>query len=171
MWLRVGSATILSALAILFFQSFPNGLQPDLAVLLFVLGAFGIYAEFLLPGAVVPGVTGSVVALLSVSALGRFTWRRDAAVWLFTAAVLIVWQARFVAARRYRICAILACAAAACVVAGELTLLSPSASARVHPAMASATGIPFGLVTSLLYCAAIRARRNKLVRIAKATLS
>src|ERR1700683_2993154 len=46
--------------------------DPNIALLLLILGALGIYAEFSAPGLIAPGVIGSVLALLGLSALALF---------------------------------------------------------------------------------------------------
>ncbi len=46
--------------------------DPNIALILIVLGALGIYAEFSAPGLIAPGVAGAISVLLGLSAL-RFT--------------------------------------------------------------------------------------------------
>src|SRR6185295_2240262 len=48
---------------------FSKLMAPNLAFLLFVLGAFSLFAEFNHPGAVVPGVVGLIAILLALFAL------------------------------------------------------------------------------------------------------
>ena len=47
--------------------------DPNIALLLVVLGAFGIYAEFCLPGLLAPGVIGAIFLFLGLTALGAAT--------------------------------------------------------------------------------------------------
>src|ERR1019366_2188565 len=46
--------------------------DPNIALLLLVLGALGIYLEFSSPGIVAPGVAGAILALLGLTALSVF---------------------------------------------------------------------------------------------------
>src|SRR4051794_20843691 len=149
MWLRLVLAIILCAFALLFFNR-AGSVSPDLDLILFVLGAFSVYTEFLLPGTVVPGVFGSVLMLIALSALSRYPLRARSAVWLVGALLLILVQAEFATEARYRICAGFAAAAAFCLVTGEMTLIDREAAEKIHLATAAFTGIPFALITSFL---------------------
>ena len=43
--------------------------DPNLALVLLVLGVLGIYVEFTSPGLIVPGILGAILALMGLSAL------------------------------------------------------------------------------------------------------
>jgi membrane-bound ClpP family serine protease len=45
--------------------------DPQLALVAVVVGLLGIYAEFIWPGKVVPGIAGGVALLVGLASLGR----------------------------------------------------------------------------------------------------
>ncbi len=45
--------------------------NPDIALLLAVVGLLGIYAEFLRPGLIVPGVAGSALVAIAMPGVRR----------------------------------------------------------------------------------------------------
>jgi membrane-bound serine protease (ClpP class) len=47
--------------------------DPNIAILLMALGALGVYAEFCLPGKVIPGVVGSIVLTVGLASLFKTT--------------------------------------------------------------------------------------------------
>lgn len=150
----------------------PRNLSPNVAVVLLLLGVCGIYAEFLLPGTVLPGVAGSLLALFGVWSLRPYPLQWRSAAWVLAAVLLTLAQASSFTAARRKARAVLACAAAVCLAAGEMTLIGPNAArAGIHPGLALATATPFALITSFLFSMAIRARRNKLIAMRHATLS
>jgi membrane-bound serine protease (ClpP class) len=45
--------------------------DPNIAFILVIVGALGIYVEYLSPGLIIPGVAGGIMLLLGLSAPGR----------------------------------------------------------------------------------------------------
>lgn len=131
-------------------------MDPNLAVVLFIIGALLIYLEFNAPGTIVPGSLGTLLVLLSLFALNLLPIQFTAVVLLLGAAVLLLLEVKFSSH------GVLALAGIVCLVFGLLTLVNgPIPEMRVHLATALAAGTGFGLITVFLTTIAFRARRNK----------
>jgi membrane-bound ClpP family serine protease len=112
-------------------------------LLLLAIGALGICWEFLRPGLIAPGVIGSTLVLLAIPADWRLIPLMGAALLLFAVDAIV--NAR----------GVFAVLGTIGVGAGAMTI-TPSF------VMAAGFAIPFGLLTTFLLYAAVRARRNKL---------
>jgi membrane-bound serine protease (ClpP class) len=131
--------------------------DPNLAILILVLGGLLIYVEFNTPGTIIPGTLGTVLVLVALFSLNLLPVRYTSALLLVAAFVLLVLEAKFATH------GILALAGIVSMVFGALTLVAgPIPEMRVHWATALAIGIAFGLITAFLLRLVIRARRNKL---------
>jgi membrane-bound serine protease (ClpP class) len=131
-------------------------MNPDLAVLMLVIGGLLIYLEFNAPGTIVPGALGTLLVLLSLFALNLLPVHYTAVMLLLAAAVLMVLEVKFTSH------GVLALAGIVCLVLGMLTLVAgPVPEMRVYPSTAVAAGVAFGLITVFLVRLAVRARRNK----------
>lgn len=137
-----------------------QSMNPDLALTLVLLGLIGIHGEFLRPGSIVPGITGAISVLCGLAALSRFPWNTPGAL-LLAAAVLLCVAEAWLGARGS-----LAVIAAYCMFAGIRTTLS-----EVHIATALVGSIALVAVTAPLLTIAFRARRNKSLTAAEATIS
>ncbi|MCU1320162.1 MAG: hypothetical protein JWP98_1680 [Edaphobacter sp.] len=132
--------------------------NPDVAVLLLVLGSLLIYLEFNVPGTVVPGSLGTLFVLLGLFGLNLLPVRHTAVVLLVAALVLIVLEAKFASHGA------LAIAGVAALVFGLATLVdAPIPELRVHLATAIGAGIGFGSISFGLAWIALRARRGKVL--------
>ncbi len=132
--------------------------DPNLAVLLIVVGGLLIYLEFNVPGTIVPGALGTLCVLLGAFGLNLLPIRHAALALLVAALVLIVLEAKFASH------GILASVGVACLVIGLATLVDgPIAEQRVHLSTALSTGIGFGAISLFLAWIALRARRGKLL--------
>lgn len=130
--------------------------NPDLAVILLILGGLLIYLEFNAPGTIVPGALGTLLVLLSLFALNLLPLEYTAVGFLIGAVVLFVLDVKFVTH------GILGLAGVGCLVFGLLTLVDgPIPEMRVHLSVALGAGIGFGLITMFLTTIAVRAHRNK----------
>jgi membrane-bound serine protease (ClpP class) len=130
--------------------------DPNMALILLVLGALGIYVEFTSPGLIAPGVAGAILLLLGLSALSVMPIN-----WL-GAALLIVALAAFVLEAKYTAHGILAFFGAVAMVLGAVMLVNgPIPEMRIHWSTAIALALPFALITAFLVSLAVRARRNK----------
>lgn len=132
--------------------------DPNIALLLLVFGALGMYAEFSIPGAVFPGVGGAILVLLGLAALAMFP-----IAWL-GATLIILGLAFFVMEAKFATHGILTGGGAIAMLLGALMLIDTNDPAlKIHLSTALSVTIPFALITSFLLSIAVRARRNKVV--------
>ena len=132
--------------------------NPDVAVMLLVLGGLLIYLEFNVPGTVVPGSLGTLFVLLGFFGLDLLPVRHTAIVLLLAAVVMMVLETKFASH------GILAVAGIACLVFGLATLVDgPIPELRVHTATAVGAGLGFGAISFGLAWIALRARRGKVL--------
>jgi membrane-bound serine protease (ClpP class) len=139
--------------------------DPNIALVLLVLGALGIYVEFTSPGLIVPGILGAIMALLGLSALSVLPIN-----WL-GAALLLLAFALFILEAKFATHGILGAGAALAMVLGAVMLInSPVPEMRIHLSTAIALALPFSLITMVLLSLVLRARRNKVVTGAEGML-
>ncbi|WP_158943667.1 nodulation protein NfeD [Granulicella sp. S190] len=132
--------------------------NPDIAVLLLVLGGLLIYLEFNVPGTVVPGSIGTLLVLLGLFGLNLLPVRHTAIVLLLAAAVMMALETKFASH------GVLAMAGIVALVFGLATLVDgPIPELRVHTATALGAGIGFGTISFGLAWIALRARRGKIL--------
>jgi membrane-bound serine protease (ClpP class) len=130
--------------------------DPNLAFILLILGALGIYVEFTHPGMIAPGVFGAILVVVGLSALSVLPINWGGAALMLLALVLFVLEAKFATH------GVLTAAGALALVLGALMLVeSPAPELRIHLSTALAVALPFALVTSFLLTLAVRARRGK----------
>ncbi len=128
--------------------------DPDLAVLLLILGGLLVYLESNIPGTIVPGALGTLMVLLALFGLNLLPIRHTAVLLLAAAAVLILLEAKFASH------GVLALAGTAALVFGLATLVD-APGLEVHWGTALGAGAGFGLISFLLASIALRARRAK----------
>jgi membrane-bound serine protease (ClpP class) len=132
--------------------------DPNMALILLVLGALGIYVEFTSPGMVAPGVAGAILLLLGLSALSVMPIN-----WLGAALVIVALTA-FVLEAKFTAHGVLALFGAIAMVLGAVMLVNgPIPEMRIHWGTAIGLALPFSLITVFLLSLAARARRNKVV--------
>jgi membrane-bound serine protease (ClpP class) len=132
--------------------------NPDIAILLLVLGGLLIYLEFNVPGTVAPGSLGTLFVLLSLFGLNLLPIRHTAIVLLLAAVVMMVLEAKFGSH------GVLALAGIVSLVFGLATLVDgPIPELRVHTATAVGAGLGFGTISFGLAWIALRARRGKVL--------
>jgi membrane-bound serine protease (ClpP class) len=132
--------------------------NPDIAVLLLILGGLLIYLEFNVPGTVVPGSIGTLLVLLSLFGLNLLPIRHTAIVLLLAAFVMMLLEAK------YGSHGVLALAGITSLIFGLATLVDgPIPELRVHTATAVGAGLGFGIITFGLAWIALRARRAKVL--------
>ena len=133
-------------------------MDPNLAVLILVVGGLLIYLEFNTPGTIIPGALGTLLVLLALFALNLLPVRYTSLMLLLAAFALMILEAKFASH------GVLATAGIVCLVFGTLTLVAgPIPELRVSIATAIGTGIAFGAITTFLVRIAFRARRNKVL--------
>lgn len=132
--------------------------DPNIALVMLILGALGIYVEFSSPGLIAPGVLGAILVILGLSALSVLPINWGAAALIVLALVMFVLEAKFATH------GVLTAGGTVAMVLGALLLVeSPLPEMRIHLATALSVALPFALVTSFLVSLAIRARRNKVM--------
>jgi membrane-bound serine protease (ClpP class) len=132
--------------------------DPNLALVLLVLGALGVYVEFTSPGLVVPGVIGGIMVLLGMSALSVLPINWVGAALLLLAVALFILEAKFATH------GVLAVGGAVSMFLGALLLVqSPLPEMRIHAWTAFGVTLPFVLITMFLLTLVIRARAAKVV--------
>jgi membrane-bound serine protease (ClpP class) len=130
--------------------------DPNLAVLVLVVGALLVYLEFNVPGTIIPGTLGTILVLLALFSLNLLPVRYTSVALLVAACVLLILEAKFATH------GVLASAGILALVVGSLTLVdAPIPEMRVHLATAISTGLAFGLITVFLLRLAVKARRGK----------
>ena len=129
--------------------------DPNIAFILLVLGALGVYVEFSTPGLILPGVAGGILALLGLSGLAvlPINWGG--------AALLILGVAMFVLEAKFASHGILGTGGTVAMVLGALLLVNGPPELRIHLSTALAVSIPFALITMFLVSLVIKARANK----------
>jgi membrane-bound serine protease (ClpP class) len=133
-------------------------MDPNIAFILFAVGALALYVEFNHPGAVVPGTVGVVFILLAVFAFNLLPVRFAAVVLILASFALFALEAKFAAH------GVLAIGGIVTLTLGGLLLVdAPIPEMRVHLLTALAVSIPLGLITVFLMSIALKARRNKVV--------
>jgi membrane-bound serine protease (ClpP class) len=133
-------------------------MDPNIAFILFAVGALALYVEFNHPGAVVPGTVGVVFILLAVFAFNLLPVRFAAVVLILASFALFALEAKFATH------GVLAIGGIATLTLGGLLLVdSPIPEMRVHLLTALAVSIPLGIITVFLMSIALKARANKVV--------
>ncbi|MCC7175885.1 MAG: nodulation protein NfeD [Bryobacterales bacterium] len=132
--------------------------DPNVALILLVLGALGVYVEFSSPGLIVPGVAGGILALLGLSALSVLPINWLGAALLLLAVALFVLEAKFASH------GVLGAGGALAMVLGAVLLVeSPLPELRVRLVTAIALTLPFALITVFLLSLVLKARARKVV--------
>lgn len=130
--------------------------DPNIALVLLVLGALGVYIEFSSPGLIVPGVLGGILVLLGLSALSVLPINWIGVALLVLAAALFLLEAKFASH------GILGAGGAVAMILGALLLIdSPLPEMRVHLSTAVAVALPFAVITVFLLSLVLRARKYK----------
>jgi membrane-bound serine protease (ClpP class) len=131
--------------------------DPNLAFILLILGALGIYVEFSAPGLILPGVAGGILVLLSLSALAILPIHWGGAALLILAFALFILEAKFASH------GILGTGGAVAMVLGAVLLIDAPPEMRIQWPVAVSVTLPFALITMFLVALVIRARSSKVV--------
>jgi membrane-bound serine protease (ClpP class) len=130
--------------------------DPNIALILLVIGALCVYVEFTSPGLIAPGVVGAILVLLGLSAISILPINWLGAALLLLAFTLFALEAKFTSH------GVLAAGGAVSMVLGAVMLIdSPLPELRIHWSTAIALTVPFAAITVLLLSLALRARRAK----------
>ena len=132
--------------------------DPNIALILLVIGALGIYIEFQSPGLIAPGVVGAILVLLGLAAISVLPINWLGAALLLLSFTLFALEVKFAAH------GILGVGGAVSMVLGAVMLInSPVPEMRIHWSTAIGLALPFSAITIFLLGLAVKARRNKVV--------
>ncbi len=133
-------------------------MDPNITLIILLIGALCLYVEFNHPGAVVPGTVGVIFIVLAAFAMHLLPIRFAAL------AMILVAFALFVAEAKFPSHGIITAGGIVLLTLGGLLLVdAPIPEMRVHLMTALTVSIPFGIITVFLMRIAVRARRNKIV--------
>jgi membrane-bound serine protease (ClpP class) len=133
-------------------------MDPNITLIILLIGALCLYVEFNHPGAVVPGTIGVIFIVLAAFAMHLLPIRFAAL------AMILVAFALFVAEAKFPSHGVITAGGILLLTLGGLLLVdAPIPEMRVHLLTALAVSIPFGIITVFLMSIAMRARRNKIV--------
>ncbi|HEX3877336.1 MAG TPA: nodulation protein NfeD [Bryobacteraceae bacterium] len=131
--------------------------DPNIALILLVIGGLCIYVEFTTPGLIAPGVAGAICVLLALSALSVLPINWMGVGLLAVSVTLFALEAKFASH------GVLAVGGAISMVLGAVMLIdSPIPEMRIHWITAIGLALPFALITFFLLSIALRARRLKI---------
>jgi len=135
-----------------------KALNPNIALMLGLIGLMGLYIEFTQPGLILPGVAGALCLFLALVALNILPVNVLGVAFIIAAVVLFVLEAKVTS---YGLLAGLGIAA---MVFGSLILIdSPLPELRVRLSTAVGMALPFAAITIFLMRLVILAHRNKSV--------
>ena len=119
--------------------------DPNIALILLVLGALGIYMEFTSPGLIAPGVAGGILALLGLSALSVLPIN-----WLGVA-LLVLALTLFILEAKIASHGVLGTGGAVAMILGAVLLVdSPIPEMRIRWTTAVGLTLPFAFITVFL---------------------
>jgi membrane-bound serine protease (ClpP class) len=126
--------------------------DPNIAFILLILGALGIYVEYLSPGLIFPGVAGGIMLLLGLSALSvlPINWAG--------AALLLLSFAFFVLEAKFASHGILGAGAVAAMIVGSLLLINGPPEMKIRISTALTLALPFAAIAIFLVSLVVRAR-------------
>lgn len=131
-------------------------IDPNLAFVLLILGALGVYLEFTHPGLILPGVAGGILVILALMALTLLPIRFAGAALLILGVILFVLEAKIASH------GILGVGGSIAMVLGALILIDTSVpELKIRLSTAVAVTLPFALITIFLLQLVIRARSLK----------
>lgn len=131
--------------------------NPNIAFIILIVGALGVYIEFSSPGLILPGVAGGILVLLGLSALSVLPIN-----WIGVA-LLVLAVALFVLEASIASHGILAAGGVVSMVLGAMLLIEGPPEVRIHLSTALGVALPFALISAFLVTLIVQARRNKVV--------
>jgi membrane-bound serine protease (ClpP class) len=138
--------------------------DPNIAFVLVLLGALGLYVEFSSPGLILPGVAGAILALLGLAALSVLPIN-----WLGAALILLA-LALFVLEAKFASSGILGVGGAVAMVLGAMMLVEGPPEFRIQLSTALGASIPFALIAIFLTTLVFRAHMLGRIGVAKTAL-
>jgi len=133
-------------------------MDPNITLIILMIGALCLYVEFNHPGAVVPGTIGVIFIVLAAFAMHLLPIRYAALAMILVAFLLFAAEAKFASH------GVLTAGGIVLLTLGGLLLVDgPIPEMRVRFLTAIAVAVPLGIITAFLMGIAVRARRNKIV--------
>src|ERR1700677_925516 len=133
-------------------------MDPNITLIILMIGALCLYVEFNHPGAVVPGTIGVIFIVLAAFAMHLLPIRFAALAMILVAFLLFAAEAKFASH------GVLTAGGIILLTLGGLLLVDgPIPEMRVRFLTALAVAVPLGIITAFLMGIAVRARRNKIV--------
>lgn len=139
--------------------------DPNLALIMLVLGGLLLYVEFNAPGMVAPGAAGAILLLVGLLALSVLPIRGAAIGLLVLALALFIMEAKVGAH------GVLAAGGAIAMLFGSLLLVEGPPEMRIRLSTALSVTVPFALITAFLVTLVVRARLRPAVTGAVGLLS
>ena len=131
--------------------------DPNIALILLILGALGLYVEYLSPGLIFPGVAGGIALLLGLSALSVLPIN-----WI-GAALLLLSFAFFVLEAKFASHGILGTGGVVAMILGSLLLVNGPPETRIRLTTALTVALPFAAITLFLVSLVVRARAQQVM--------
>ena len=129
--------------------------DPNIALIVLLLGALGLYVEFSTPGLVFPGVAGAMFLLLGLSAIALLPLN-----WLGVSLIVLA-LALFVLEAKFTSFGVLGAGGAAAMIFGMLFLIEGPPEFRISLGTAVGIALPFAVISVFLTTLVMRARGNK----------
>lgn len=131
-------------------------IDPNVAFVLLILGALGVYVEFTHPGLILPGVAGGILIILALMALTLLPINWAGAALILLGLLLFVLEAKIASH------GVLGIGGALALVLGAVILIDTAVpELRIQWATAIAVTLPFALITIFLLRLVIQARALK----------
>jgi membrane-bound serine protease (ClpP class) len=131
--------------------------DPNIAIAVLLLGALLLYIEFSAPGMVLPGVAGSILFIVGLSALSVLPVTQTGILLLLLAVALFVLELKLTSH------GVLGAGAILSMILGAVYLIdSPIPELRVHLTTALALALPFAVTLAFLVGLVLRARRSRI---------
>jgi len=131
--------------------------DPNIAFILLLLGALGIYVEFLSPGLIFPGVAGGILVVLALSAISVLPVNWAGIGLLVLSFAFFALEAKFVSH------GILAAGGVVAMVMGSLLLVNGPPEMKIRMSTALTVALPFAAISLFLVSLVVRARAQKVV--------
>jgi membrane-bound serine protease (ClpP class) len=138
-------------------QIFSSISDPNIAFILMILGALGIYLEYMSPGLIFPGVAGGMLLLFGLSALSVLPISWTGAALLLLALAFFVLEAKFASH------GILGTGGTVAMVLGALLLINGPPEMRIRLSTALTVALPFAAITLFLVSLVVRTRAQKVM--------
>jgi membrane-bound serine protease (ClpP class) len=135
-----------------------HALDPNLALILGLIGVLGLYFEMTHPGMILPGVAGAICLILSLFAFNLLPVNWAGAALIFLAIVLFVLEATITSH------GILGLGGIVSMIAGASMLVEgPIPELRIHTATTIAVTLPLAAIMIFLLRLAVASRRMKTI--------